>query len=310
MMTEKLENINIDNNMIEKNVFAAIVGKPNVGKSTLLNKMVGAKIAITSPKPQTTRNRIMGVVTNGETQYVFLDTPGFHVPKTKLGEHMVKSVRDSVSNIDCALFVTYPKDEVDEIETTLLNELKASKTPTILVMNKSDTLSDKSKGQELIKTLCAKYQFCDSALVSALTGDGLDELISLIDKHASEEPHMFPDDTLTDIPEKVIVAELIREKLLTNLFEELPHGCAVSIERFKERADKPFIDIDAEILCEKESHKGMIIGKKGLMLKKIGGEARADIQEFLGCRVNLKLWVKVREDWRNKESFIRNLGYQ
>ncbi len=293
----------------QQTVFAAIVGKPNVGKSTLLNRMIGAKIAITSPRPQTTRNRIMGVVTHGEKQYVFLDTPGFHLPKTKLGEHMVKSVRDSVADIDCALFVTYPKETLDEIETQLLAELKTAGTPVILVMNKADTLSSKAKGEKFIEALCALYPFCGSVIVSALDGTGMQELTAELDKHASEGPHLFPDDTLTDIPEKVIVAELIREKLLLNLFDELPHGCAVSVERFKERMDKPLIDIDAEILCEKESHKGMIIGKKGAMLKKIGSEARADIEDFLDCRVNLKLWVKVREDWRNKESVIKTLGY-
>ena len=295
--------------MSEKTLFAAIVGKPNVGKSTLLNKMVGAKIAITSPKPQTTRNRIMGVVTQNETQYVFLDTPGFHAPKTKLGEHMIKSVRDSVSDIDCALFLTYPKDSFDELERSLLDELFASKTPTILVMNKADTLSSKTKGAELLVTLSKQYAFSESLLISALTGDGTDSLMGVLNAHAKEEPHLFPEDTLTDIPEKVIVAELIREKLLFNLFDELPHGCAVSVEGFKEREGADLIDIDAEILCEKQSHKGMIIGKGGTMLKKVGSESRVEIEEFLDCRVNLQLWVKVREDWRNKESYINNLGY-
>lgn len=294
---------------LEKNVFAAIVGKPNVGKSTLLNRMIGAKIAITSPRPQTTRNRIMGVVTEGDSQYVFLDTPGFHVPKTKLGEHMVKSVRESVADIDCALFVTWPKDTLDEVETQLLDELKKSKTPVILVLNKADTLSSKAKGKAFVETLNTLFPFDSSVIVSALDGSGMDELTAALNAYATEGPHLFPEDTLTDIPEKVIVAEMIREKLLMNLFDELPHGCAVSVERFKERPDKPLIDIDAEILCEKESHKGMIIGKKGSMLKKVGSEARADIQEFLDCRVNLQLWVKVREDWRNKESVIKTLGY-
>ncbi len=293
----------------EKTLFAAIVGKPNVGKSTLLNRMIGAKIAITSPRPQTTRNRIMGVVTEPPVQYVFLDTPGFHAPKTRLGEHMVKSVRESVADIDCALFVTWPKAELDELEIVLLAELRAAKTPVVLVLNKADTLPSAEKGRALAAALMRLYPFCASAVVSALTGAGMDGLMAELARHAADGSHLFPADTLTDIPEKVIVAELIREKLLTNLFDELPHGCAVSVERFRERADKPLIDIDAEILCEKESHKGMIIGKKGAMLKKIGSEARADIQDFLDCRVNLQLWVKVREDWRNKESVIKSLGY-
>jgi GTP-binding protein Era len=295
--------------LAEKSVFAAIVGRPNVGKSTLLNRMIGAKIAITSPRPQTTRNRIMGVVTNGDSQYVFIDTPGFHVPKTKLGEHMVRTVRESVSDIDCALFLTYPKDIFDETELALLRELKKTKTPVILVMNKSDTLSSKKKGRELIEALCAQYAFCGAALVSALTGNGMQDLMDELDARAAKGPHLFPADTLTDMPEKVIVAELIREKLLFNLFDELPHGCAVAVERFKERTDKDMVDIDAEILCEKSSHKGMVIGKKGAMLKKIGSEARVDIEDFLGCRVNLQLWVKVREDWRNREQYIRDMGY-
>lgn len=295
--------------MPERTLFAAIVGKPNVGKSTLLNKLVGAKLAIISPKPQTTRNRIMGVLTENELQYVFLDTPGFHLPKTKLGEHMIKSVRDSVADIDCAIFVTYPKNDFDELERSLLDELFKSKTPVILAVNKSDTLSNKEKGEENLNSLTKLFKFSDSVLISAATGDGTDRLMEILSSHSKEEPHMFPEDTLTDIPEKVIAGELIREKLLLNLREELPHGCAVSVESFKERENSDLIDIEAEILCEKSSHKGMIIGKGGLMLKKIGTEARLDIEDFLACRVNLKLWVKVREDWRNKESFINNLGY-
>lgn len=299
----------LSSNGMSKSVFAAIVGRPNVGKSTLLNRLVGVKIAITSPKPQTTRNRIMGVLTEGDTQYVFIDTPGFHAPKTKLGEHMVRSVRESVTDIDCALLLIYPKDVLDDEEQRLLAELNRAKTPVILVMNKADTLSSKKKGRELIGRLCEQYDFAGSALVSALTGGGLDELKAQLDRFAQQGPHLFPDDTLTDLPEKVIVAELIREKLLFNLRDELPHGCAVAVDSFKERGDKDIIDIDAVILCEKDSHKGMIIGKKGAMLKKIGSEARADIEQFLDCAVNLQLWVKVRADWRNKENYIRDMGY-
>lgn len=295
--------------MPQKSVFAALIGKPNVGKSTLLNRFIGVKIAITSPKPQTTRNRIQGVVTNGDTQYVFLDTPGFHLPKNKLDAHMLKTVRDSVADIDCALFLTYPKATFDAVEQTLLQELAAAKTPAILVINKSDTLSSKQKGQELLRQLQDAHPFCGAALVSALTGDGFDDLTALLDAQAQAGPHLFPEDTLTDLPEKVIAAELIREKLLANLYDELPHGCAVNIERFQERDDKDLIDIEAEIVCEKDSHKGMVIGKKGTMLKKIGSDSRLDIEQFLGCRVNLQLWVKVREDWRNKETYLRDFGY-
>lgn len=295
--------------MALRSVYSAIVGVPNVGKSTLLNRMVGAKIAITSPKPQTTRNRIMGVVTEGELQMVFLDTPGFHAPKTKLGEHMVKAVRDSVADIDCALFVTWAKESFDETERKLLGELKAGRVPTILVINKADTLKKPEKVPEAIEALSREFSFCAAVIASAVTGDGLDDLTAALDAQSTEGPHLFDDDTLTDVPEKVIVAELIREKLLLNLRDELPHGCAVSVERFKERPDGCLIDIDAEIVCEKESHKGMIIGKGGAMLKKIGTEARIDTEQFLDCRVNLKLWVKVRENWRDKEQYIRGMGY-
>ncbi len=295
--------------MAMRSVFAALVGLPNVGKSTLLNRLVGAKIAITSPKPQTTRSRIMGVVTEGELQAVFLDTPGFHAPKTKLGEHMVKAVRDSVAEIDCALFVTWAKESFDETEQKLLDELAAGGVPTLLVVNKADTLKRPEKGPEAVEALRRRFPFYDAVLVSAATGDGMERLTAALDARAQEGPHLFDSDTLTDLPEKVIVAEIIREKLLLNLRDELPHGCAVSVERFKERPDGGLLDIDAEIVCEKESHKGMIIGRGGAMLKKIGSEARADAEQFLACHVNLKLWVKVRENWRDKEMYLRNFGY-
>ncbi len=292
----------------EKTLFCAIIGKPNVGKSTLLNYLVGAKIAITTAKPQTTRNRIMGVITKGAVQYVYLDTPGFHVPRTKLGEHMVKSVEESVSEVDCALFVTWAKDSFDEDEKKLLSELSASHTPVILVINKVDALKDKNAAAKASEALCSQYRFASAVNVSALTGENIDALERAVGAFAKDGPHLYDEDTLTDIPEKAIVAELIREKLLCNLRDELPHGCAVSVERFKERDDRPLIDIDAEIICEKASHKGMIIGKGGSMLKTIGTQARADIEDFLDCSVNLKLWVKVREDWRNSELFIKNFG--
>lgn len=293
---------------MSKTVFTAIVGRPNVGKSTLLNRLVGAKIAITSPKPQTTRNRIMGVLTEGEVQYVFIDTPGYHIPKTKLGEHMLKSVRDSVDEIDVALFVVYPKDAFDDNEKALLRELFRAGTPVILIMNKSDTLPNAIKGEENLAMLMKEDAFSDGMLVSARTGENLDLLKRTIEQYAEEGPFFFEEDTLTDQPEKVIVAEIIREKLLHNLSDELPHGTAVSIESFKERPSGGVVNIDATILSEKQSHKGMIIGKEGKMLKKIVYEARRDIEAFLGMRVNLKCWVKVREDWRNKENIMLDFG--
>lgn len=295
--------------MPEKSLFAAIVGKPNVGKSTLLNRMLGARLAIVSPKPQTTRNRILGVVTDGDVQLVFIDTPGFHAPQTKLGEHMVKAVRDSAADADCALFVTWPKESFDAEEQGLLGELFKAKLPVVLVVNKSDTLAQPETGPSLLAALASQRPFAGAVLLSALTGDGVAALTEKLTALAPDGPHMFPDDTLTDIPEKVIVAELIRERLLCDLSQELPHGCAVTVVAFRERSDRELIDIDAEIICEKESHKGMIIGKGGAMLKKIGSEARVSIEDFLGCRVNLQLWVKVREGWRDKENCIRDFGY-
>ncbi|MEG0751658.1 MAG: GTPase Era [Oscillospiraceae bacterium] len=293
---------------MEKTVCAALVGQPNVGKSTLLNALVGAKIAITSPKPQTTRNRILGVVTKDETQYIYIDTPGFHAPKSKLGEHMVKAVRDSAADVDCALFLTWGKNEFDDTERGLLEELAKSKIPTILVINKSDTFKSPDAGEKFLQSLQANHSFAGGVCTSALTRDGLSGLVTKIDRFALEGPHLYDDDTLTDVPERVIASELVRESLLYNLSEELPHGCAVSVESFRERADRPLIDIEAEIICEKNSHKGMIIGKGGFMLKKIGTQAREQIEEFLDCKVNLKLWVKVREGWRDKEQYIKSLG--
>jgi len=295
--------------MKESTVFASIVGIPNVGKSTLLNRMVGARIAIATNKPQTTRNRIMGVVTEGDTQFVFLDTPGFHKPRTKLGEHMVKSVRDTYAETDVAIFVVFPKTGLDENEIALYNELKASKIPTILVLNKADTVSSVAKSQRMIDSICEEHPFDDTVAVSATSGKNVDVLFDILKSYAVEGPHLFEADTLTDMPEKVIVSEIIREKLLTELFDELPHGCAVSIEAFKERESGDMIDISAVILCEKDSHKGMIIGKRGSMLKRIGSLARKDIEQFLDCRVNLKCWVKVKEGWRNNENYIKDFGY-
>ena len=292
-----------------KSAFVAIVGKPNVGKSSLLNLLVGEKIAIISDKPQTTRTRITGVLTEGEVQLVFIDTPGLHKPKNKLGDYMVKQVTDSVGDVDCAVFVTDPLGEITEAEERLIENLQQLRLPAILVINKIDILQNKEDMVKKMVALSEKYPFEQVVPISVREKDGTDLLLKLIQDQAQEGPHFFPSDTLTDQPEKVIAAEIIREKVLRNMRDEIPHGTAVVIERMRERAGKDILDIDATILCEKTSHKGMIIGKQGSMLKKIASQSRAEIEAFLDTRVNLQCWVKVREDWRNSEFSIRDLGF-
>ena len=295
--------------MADKNIFCSIVGVPNMGKSTLLNRLIGFDLAIISPKAETTRNRITGVLTEGEMQYVFLDTPGFNKPKTKLDEHLVKMVRESYADADCALFVTAPHKEFTERELQLLQDIKAKKLPIVLALNKCDTINTAEKESAIFEGLMSQFPFDDGCCISALEGEGIETLKEKLSAFAVEGPHFFPEDTLTDVPEKYVVSELVRERLLFNLRDELPHGCAVEVLRFYERPDRDIIDIDVTIMCERESHKGMIIGKKGAMLKKIGSEARVKIEEFLDCRVNLQCWVKVREGWRNKEFDLKDLGY-
>lgn len=292
-----------------KSAFVAIVGKPNVGKSSLLNLLVGEKIAIISDKPQTTRTRITGVLTEGETQLVFIDTPGLHKPKNKLGDYMVKQVTDSVGDVDCAVFVTDPLGEVTEAEMQLIENIRQLHLPAILVINKIDTLQNKEDMVKKMVTISGMYDFEEVVPISVYQKDGTELLLKLIQDQAQEGPHFFPNDTLTDQPEKVIAAEIIREKVLRNMRDEIPHGTAVVIERMRERQGKNIVDIDATILCEKASHKGMIIGKKGAMLKKIASESRQEIEAFLDSPVNLQCWVKVREDWRNSEFSIRDLGF-
>ena len=292
-----------------KSAFVAIVGKPNVGKSSLLNLLVGEKIAIISDKPQTTRTRITGVLTEGETQLVFIDTPGLHKPKNKLGDYMVKQVTDSVGDVDCAVFVTDPLGEVTEAEMQLIENIRQLHLPAILVINKIDTLQNKEDMVKKMVTISGMYDFEEVVPISVYQKDGTELLLKLIQDQAQEGPHFFPNDTLTDQPEKVIVAEIIREKVLRNMSDEIPHGTAVVIERMRERPGKDIMDIDATILCEKSSHKGMIIGKQGSMLKKIASQSRQEIESFLETRVNLQCWVKIREDWRNSEFFIRDLGF-
>lgn len=292
-----------------KSAFVAIVGKPNVGKSSLLNLLVGEKIAIISDKPQTTRTRITGVLTEGEVQLVFIDTPGLHKPKNKLGDYMVKQVTDSVGDVDCAIFVTDPLGEITEAEQQLIENIRQLHLPAILVINKIDTLTNKEDMVKKMVAISEMYPFEQVVPISVREKDGTDLLLSLIQEQAQEGPHFFPNDALTDQPEKVIAAEIIREKVLRNMRDEIPHGTAVVIERMRERPDKEIMDIDATILCEKSSHKGMIIGKQGSMLKKIASQSREELENFLEVRVNLQCWVKVREDWRNSEFSIRDLGF-
>ncbi len=291
-----------------KTAFIAIVGCPNVGKSSILNRLLGEKIAIVSPKPQTTRTRIMGVLTEDETQLVFTDTPGYHKPKTKLGEKMVKAVGEGIHDVDACLLVVESKGEIREEELTLIKKIKSAEIPAVLAINKVDTVENKEELLSRIAEFSQFYDFNSIVPVSALDGNGLKELLKELKALAFESEHLFPDDTLTDQPEKVIAAEYIREKILRFTDKEIPHGTAVAIERFKERADCDMLDIEATIYCEKESHKGIIIGKNGAMLKRISTKARIDMEKFFGCKVNLKCWVKVKEDWRNREGLIHNFG--
>ena len=291
-----------------KTAFIAIVGRPNVGKSSILNKLLGQKIAIVSDKPQTTRTRIMGVLTIEETQLVFTDTPGFHRPKTKLGEKMVKAVSDSISGVDFCLFVVESEGDLRETELELIEKFKQQKMPVVLAINKIDTLSDKTVLMKRIMDMTQLYDFEAIVPVSAVKNDGLDALTEELIKLAQPSEHFFPEDTLTDQPERVIVSEIIREKMLRLLDKEIPHGVAVAIEKMRERSDKDLIDIEATIFCERESHKGIIIGKKGATLKRISTYARQDMEKFFDCQINLQCWVKVKDDWRNREGLIHNFG--
>lgn len=291
-----------------KTAFIAIVGCPNVGKSSILNRMLGQKIAIVSDKPQTTRTRIMGVLTKNETQLVFTDTPGYHRPHNKLGEKMIKAVSDSISGVDACMLVVEPRTELREAEKELIEKFKKEKMPAVLVINKIDTISDKKDLMLTIAKMSSLYDFEAVIPVSALKNDGIDILEQELVKLAFPSEHFFPDDTLTDQPERVIAAEIIREKMLRLLDKEIPHGVAVSIEKMRERSDKDIMDIEAIIYCEKDSHKGIIIGKKGAMLKKISTYARENMEKFFGCKINLQCWVKVKDGWRNREGLIHNFG--
>lgn len=291
-----------------KTAFIAIVGRPNVGKSSILNRLLGQKVAIVSSRPQTTRTKIMGILTEGDVQLVFTDTPGFHKPRTKLGEKMIQAVDDSIGGVDACLFVTESRGEIRPTETELLQKLRAEKIPVILAVNKIDMISDKQELMARILELTKLLDFHAVVPVSARDGDGLDALKDELKSLAEDSEFFFPEDTLTDQPERVLVAEMIREKLLHRLNEEIPHGIAVSVEKMRERDDKDILDIDAVIYCERESHKGIIIGKKGAMLKEVSTNARHELERFFDCKVNLQCWVKVKEDWRNREGLIHNFG--
>ncbi len=291
-----------------KTAFIAIVGKPNVGKSSILNCMLGQKIAIVSDKPQTTRTRIMGVLTRGATQLVFTDTPGFHRPKTKLGEKMIKAVGESISGVDACLLVVEPTGELRETEMELLERFKKEKMPVVLAINKIDTIENKEEIMVKILEMSKLYDFEAIVPVSAVKNDGVDILMNELEKLSFESQHFFPDDTLTDQPERVIASEIIREKMLRLLDKEIPHGVAVSIEKMRERPGSDLMDVEATIYCERESHKGIIIGKKGATLKRISTYARQDMEKFFSCRINLQCWVKVKNDWRNREGLIHNFG--
>ena len=293
-----------------KSGFVTLIGRPNVGKSTLMNHLIGQKIAITSNKPQTTRNRIQTIYTDeNRGQIIFVDTPGIHKAKNKLGEFMVNVAEHTLNEVDVILWLVEPSDFIGAGEQHIIEKLKTVKTPVILVINKLDTLDNKDKMLEYIDTYRKVYDFAEIVPASALRGENTDVIIDLIFKYLPYGPMFYDEDTITDQPERQIVAELIREKALHALNEEIPHGIAVSIDQMKKRKGRKMFDIDATIICERDSHKGIIIGKQGSMLKKIGSQARRDIEDMLECQVNLQLWVKVRREWRDSELYMKNYGY-
>ena len=295
-------------NEIKKTAMIAIVGRPNVGKSTLTNALVGEKVAIVSSKPQTTRNRICGVVNRGDTQFVLLDTPGLHKARTRLGDYMVGVVKESVADVDGVCLLVVPIAKIGAPEQALIDRIKEEKLPAVLVINKIDTV-DKPQLLEVMAVYAAACDFDAIIPISAEKGDGLDILMEQLQKYAAEGPQLFPEGMTSDQPERQIVGEIVREKLLRNLDKEIPHGTAVEVTRFSER-DNGIIDLDVTIYCEKASHKGIIIGKNGEMIKKISSHARQDIERFMGTKVYMETWVKVKENWRDNVNFIRDVGYR
>lgn len=293
--------------MITKSAMITICGRPNVGKSTLTNAIVGEKIAIVSNKPQTTRNRISAVVTRGDTQFVLMDTPGFHKPRTRLGDYMVNVVKESVADVDAVMLLIEPIANIGRQEEELIARIKEARVPAVLVINKIDTV-EKSALLEVMAVYSAACEFDAIIPISAKNGEGLDELMEQLEKYAVEGPQLFPDDMISDQPEKQICAELVREKLLLCLDKEIPHGIAIEVTKFSER-ENGIIDMDVTIFCEKASHKGIIIGKQGAMLRRIGELARNDIEAFMGTKVFLQTWVKVKENWRDSMVQLRNFGF-
>ena len=296
-----------------KSVFIALVGRPNVGKSSLLNRLVGEKVAIVTSKPQTTRTRITGILTRGAVQYVFLDTPGIHRPRTRLGERMKKTTADCVAEVDAVVMLFEPYGALTEPEQALVEQLRGGHAPALAVVNKTDTLKQPADLAVRTAFLGGLGVFERVFSTCASDGTGCEALLEAMGEYAVPSPHYFPDDAYTDLPEKALVAEILREKLLLHLRDEIPHGTAVTVERFHERptqGNESLVDIDVNIYCEKKSHKGMIIGKGGAMLKTIASEARMECEEFLGVRVNLQCWVKVKDDWRDNDFFLNNFGFQ
>ena len=293
--------------MISKSAMITICGRPNVGKSTLTNALVGEKIAIVSNKPQTTRNRISAVVTRGNTQFVLMDTPGFHKPRTRLGDYMVNVVKESVADVDAVMLLVEPIANIGRQEEELIARLKETNVPAVLVINKIDTI-EKSELLEVMAKYSQAHSFDAIIPISAKNNEGLDELMEQLDNYAVDGPQLFPNDMISDQPEKQICAELVREKLLLCLDKEIPHGTAIEVTKFSER-ENGIIDMDVTIFCEKASHKGIIIGKQGAMLRKVGEMARTDIEAFMGTKVFLQTWVKVKENWRDSMAQLRNFGY-
>lgn len=292
-----------------KSIFVALVGRPNVGKSSLMNALVGEKVAIVTSKPQTTRTKITGILTKDAVQYVFMDTPGIHKPRTKLGTRMEKATQDSVAEVDAVVMLFEPYGVLTEAEQALVADIKKKKAPAIACINKTDTLKKEADLAERTAFLEQLGIFEQVLPLCVKESEGCEQLLDKLAAYAMDGPHYFPDDAYTDMPEKALVAEIVREKMLLHLRDEIPHGTAVTVESFKERPDKNIVDIDINIYCEKKSHKGMIIGKSGQMLKTIASEARIECEAFLDAKVNLQCWVKIKDDWRDNDFLLNNFGF-
>ncbi len=294
-----------------KSVFVAITGRPNAGKSSLTNLLVGEKVAIVSEKPQTTRTRINGVLTKGETQFVFIDTPGMHKPHTKLSEQMIKTIDNSIADVEVSILMVDATKKPSAVEERLINDFKAKKEDVILLLNKVDLVKNKSDLLKTIEQYSSMYDFAEIIPISVKNKINTELILPIVERYAVESPHFFDDDLPTDQPEKIWLAEIVREKILNNMFEEIPHGTAVQIESMefsKTNKGEDIVDLGVVIICEKQSHKGMIIGKQGAMLKKIGQIAREELEEYFEQKVNMKIWVKVKEDWRNSDALITDFG--